>query len=162
MRAICAGIINTHTGEIIQTVRIPREKNDLRATLRDELDPTHGQGVFQLFSFKTTPPPNSELVRLEKVLDANGVSLAQRGALKELELTFYLACHNNRLTQAEAELALVQETRNETLALFSHHPQKTEVVEAAFEGQIADCHDAIDTIKAAMARVRTSLATITT
>lgn len=160
MRAICAGLINTHTGVITDTVRIPREKNDLRSKLRDELDPLHGQGVFQLFSFKTTPPPNWELVRVQEALEANGIH--QCDPLKKLELEFYLARDNNRLLQAEAELAVVQEARAETLALFSHHEQKAEIAEEAFECRIAECNDAVNMIKQAIARTRMSLAKLST
>lgn len=51
MNAIVAGIINTQTGEISDTITNTSQKNKLYLKVRDELNKTHGQNTFATFFF---------------------------------------------------------------------------------------------------------------
>lgn len=140
---IVAGIIDTRTGEILETVTKPSEKTRLHLKVRDELDPEHGRFAFMTFELNSMGGlGNLDFIRRNMLSDdpdiLKGVYL--------LNARYDVASLSKSLDRAEAELALAEQVKEECLALYNDNAEKRSVVEDAFSHEEEESQEAVRSI----------------
>lgn len=132
---VIAAIIDTRTGEIIETTT--KEKTRLRLKVRDELNSVHGRDTFLLLEFGAVTNNVNWVKSLMKTKDPEAFKEASR-----LNLECKIWEKKKNITRTEGELAKLEETQNECLALYDDSAQdKREIVSDAFSGQIEETEE---------------------
>lgn len=132
---VIAAIIDTRTGEIIETTT--KEKTRLRLKVRDELNSVHGRDTFLLLEFGAVTNNVNWVKSLMKTKDPEAFKEASR-----LNLECKIWEKKKNITRIEGELAKLEETQNECLALYDDSAQdKREIVSDAFSGQIEETEE---------------------
>ena len=134
-KPVIAAIIDTRTGEIIETTT--KEKTRLRLKVRDELNSVHGRDTFLLLEFGAVTNNVNWVKSLMKTKDPEAFKEASR-----LNLECKIWEKKKNITRIEGELAKLEETQNECLALYDDSAQdKREIVSDAFSGQIEETEE---------------------
>lgn len=132
---VIAAIIDTRTGEIIETTT--KEKTRLRLKVRDELNSVHGRDTFLLLEFGIITNNVNWVKSLMKTKDPEAFKEASR-----LNLECKIWEKKKNITRIEGELAKLEETQNECLALYDDSAKdKREIVSDAFSGQIEETEE---------------------
>ena len=134
-KPVIAAIIDTRTGEIIETTT--KEKTRLRLKVRDELNSVHGRDTFLLLEFGAVTNNVNWVKSLMKTKDPEAFKEASR-----LNLECKIWEKKKNITRIEGELAKLEETQNECLVLYDDSAQdKREIVSDAFSGQIEETEE---------------------
>ncbi|HHJ3080256.1 TPA: hypothetical protein ACPVZG_004107 [Vibrio parahaemolyticus] len=132
---VIAAIIDTRTGEIIETTT--KEKTRLRLKVRDELNSVHGRDTFLLLEFGAVTNNVNWVKSLMKTKDPEAFKEASR-----LNLECKIWEKKKNITRIEGELAKLEETQDECLALYDDSAKdKREIVSDAFSGQIEETEE---------------------
>ncbi|EGR2229625.1 hypothetical protein DZF79_15465 [Vibrio parahaemolyticus] len=132
---VIAAIIDTRTGEIIETTT--KEKTRLRLKVRDELNSVHGRDTFLLLEFGAVTNNVNWVKSLMKTKDPEAFKEASR-----LNLECKIWEKKKNITRIEGELTKLEDTQNECLALYDDSAKdKREIVSDAFSGQIEETEE---------------------
>lgn len=102
---IIAGIINTRTGEISETVTSVGSKTALRLKVRDELNQAHGDNAFMVFEFKSWDTRIDHIERnMHKDAPANALN-----TLEILRARYLVVNTQTSLQQEEIKLSQARE-----------------------------------------------------
>lgn len=155
---IVAGIINTRTGEIVETTNNPSAKTRLNLRARDELNAEHGKGTFMVFEFNSMGGMgNLDYVRRNMRTD-DAAALAN---LELLRARYKVAETIRSIERVTAEMTKLQEVRDECMALYERQGdgQKRTIVDGAFSHDIEVFQEEIGSLNSQLAQHRKRLRT---
>jgi hypothetical protein len=156
MSAIVAGILNTRTGEVLETTDNASAKTRLLLKVRDEMNVEHGKGAFMVFDFDSTGGMgNLDYVRRNLLAD-NPAILKDVEALKA---AYNLEQTQIRMDRLKAELAMAEEAKAQCLAVFGDNDSaKREFVDGALSEEIDLIQAEIDTLQSKLTHDRRRVA----
>lgn len=140
MSIIIAGIIDTRTGKISDTVTRPQEKTALRLKVRDELNVEHGKDTFMAFELDTALGFNFTFLR-------NKMQTTDPQATAELELLHARYQHHRTtelLANKKAELATCEDAMDKCLALFPQGSTANEFIDNGLSDALVELRNDID------------------
>lgn len=130
--AIVAGIINTRTGEISDTITSTAGKVRLFLKVRDELNVQHGKNAFMVFEFNSACSGNIDYVKRNMQTEATD----RMSMLYLLQVRYNIQETERALIRLKGELSLIQETMSECLRCVGDHPKKREIIEDALTEEV--------------------------
>ncbi|MDS1821019.1 hypothetical protein QX249_10145 [Vibrio parahaemolyticus] len=152
-KPVVAAIIDTRSGEIIETVTQPKDKTRLYLKVRDELNSEHGRDTFLTLDFSSCQPNTTWVQGKMQNKDPEAFKEATR-----LSLEYKIWEKKKNITRIEGELAKLEETQNECLALYDDSAQdKREIVSDAFSGQIEETEEELRDQKNVLAKLHNLL-----
>ena len=156
MATIVAGIINTQTGKVFDTITDPSDKTRLFLKTRDELNTQHGKNAFMVFEFNSMGGQgNLDYVR--RNMQSNDSTLLNE--LNLLKARYKVETIETALLHTQKALDLIEQTREECLALYdSNNSTKREIVENAFADDVQEKMDEISSLNQHHAQQRRKVA----
>lgn len=154
MSAIVAGIINTRTGEIIETTDNSSAKVRLSLKVRDELNAEHGKDAFMVFELNLMGGMGN--VEFVKNKMQPGTEAAMR-ELDRLQAIWRLEQTQKELDRAQAELSVAEQAKDECLELFSmgvNAAEKREFVDDALSEAMDEMANTVRELKERLGRYR--------
>jgi len=148
---IVAGILDTRTGEVIETTNNASAKTRLFLRVRDELNVEHGAGAFMVFEFNSMGGSgNLNYVR-------RNMQTTEQSALKHVELLkvrYNVANTRQSLDCAKSALNLTKRVRDECLALYSGdgNADKWDLVNDTFSTALDECQDNVELLNSQLTR----------
>lgn len=140
MSTIIAGIIDTRTGAITDTVTHPQDKTALRLKVRDELNVAHGKGAFMAFELDTSLGFNLGYLRKHMQTDDPQATLA----LELLNARYQLHKTSTLLDKKKQELATCEDANDKCLALFTVGSVASEFVYDGLSDALEEMRNDID------------------
>jgi hypothetical protein len=141
MNSIVAGIINTITGEILDTVTNPSQKTSLRLKARDELNIGNDKDTFMVFEFNSL----NNIVYIKKNMKADEPKAVLE--LDRLHCLYTTEVSENNHSRMLNSLEMANETRDECENLFKANPFKLNFVLDAIDNEIENITDEISDVK---------------
>lgn len=116
MNVIIAGIIDTRTGTITDTLTKQKGKTANRLKVRDELNKEHGKDTFMTFEFSTL----SNVSYIKRNMASNDPALTHE--LDVLQCRFNIAETDKSILRQQDEINIAEEAVEECAAIFSVSP----------------------------------------
>jgi len=153
---IVAGIVDTRTGEIVETTVNPSAKVRLSLRARDELNAEHGKGTFAVFEFNSMGGMGN-LDYLRRNLRTDNPDALK--AVERLRARYNVADTERAMERVTAELTLTQSVRDECMAMYeqSGDAQKRAIVEDAFSDELDGLQDELNSLRYQRAQCLKSL-----
>ena len=140
MTVIIAGIINRHTGAIIETTTSPKEKEAMRLKVRDKLNVEQGFPSFFFFELDASVGFSFTYLRRQMITD-------KPEALREFELLHARYQHYRYSTIIDRqvlELETCKEALAKCLELFPDKSVSREFVEDGLEDSLVEMRNSLD------------------
>lgn len=149
-KAVVAGIVDTSTGEIVETTDNPSAKTRLHLRVRDELNAQHGAGAYMVFEFNSMGGSGNLSYVRQRMRSSDPTALK---SVELLKARYDVASTRRNLARAEDGMRLTEGVRDECLTLFSRDSDaaKRGIVDGAFATELDEAQDAVDTLKQELA-----------
>jgi hypothetical protein len=142
-KAIVAGIIDTRTGAISDTITNPSGKTRLYLKVRDELNAVHGKDAFMVFEFNSTLGANFDYIQRHM----KSKELSVLGEIRLLKARYKVQETELQLESVKKELALMEETVSDCLSICGESAAaKREIIEDAFSDKLRELELSVESM----------------
>lgn len=157
MKAIVAGIINTKTGEISDTISNASGKTKLYLKARDELNATHGKNAFMTFEFNGL----GNISYVKKHMASNDPALTKE--LDVLSCKFQLESADKNIARIQKEIDFANEVSDDCGSRFSDaESAKRTFLQDLIEEEMNDINSNLNSAKLSKRHLKRRLDTLST
>lgn len=151
---IIAGIIDTRTGEITETVTRQKNKVALRLKVRDELNVEYGRDTFMVFELDSILGANLSYIYKKMKTD----DPAATHQLELLNIRYLIHNKTENLARLEKELSIGENAFDKCCALFEPGSAELEFTESGLERELDEYRQTVEDCKYNLQRLRERLA----